>query len=81
MATRRPTRRVERAVRDLVRSVVPPDASHLDLAVQALVVAEAAEALARAEIAAARDLDGASWADVGAALGVTRQAAHERFRG
>jgi hypothetical protein len=29
---------------------------------------------------AARELDAASWADVGAGLGMTRQAAHERFR-
>ena len=29
---------------------------------------------------AARELDGASWADVGTALGMTRQSAHERFR-
>jgi hypothetical protein len=29
---------------------------------------------------AARKEDGASWEDVGRALGITRQAAHERFR-
>lgn len=54
--------------------------AHLDRALAALRLSEAAERLARAEVIAARELDGASWADVGKALGVSRQTAHERFR-
>ncbi len=40
----------------------------------------AADWLARAEVMAARKHEDASWADVGQALGINRQAAHERFR-
>lgn len=54
--------------------------SHLRIAVAALGIAQAAERLARAEIIAARELDGVTWEEVGAALGVSRQTAHERFR-
>lgn len=53
---------------------------HLDRAVAALRLAAEADTYARAEVMAARELDSASWADVGLALGITRQAAHERFR-
>ena len=54
--------------------------THLDRAVAALELSAAAERYARAEVIAARELDGASWADVGKAFGVSRQTAHERFR-
>ncbi len=53
---------------------------HLDKAVLSLRLAEAADWLARVEVMAAREHDGASWANVGQALGINRQAAHERFR-
>ena len=60
----------------------PKDAPsrHLEVAAAALALAEAADRLARAEIIAARDEDEATWEQVGEALGITRQAAHERFR-
>ena len=54
--------------------------SHLERAAAALEVSEAAERLARVEVMAARSGDGVSWQDVGDALGVSRQTAHERFR-
>lgn len=76
---RRPRRSIEDAVAELVASLARPGA-HLDRAVVALAVAGEAERVARAEVIAARELDGASWADVGKALGVSRQTAHERFR-
>lgn len=53
---------------------------HLDAAAAALVLAEAADRLARSEVMAAREIDGATWEQVGMALGMSRQAAHERFR-
>lgn len=56
------------------------EASHLERAAVALRLAAEADTYARAEVMAARELDGASWADVGTELGMTRQAAHERFR-
>ena len=77
------TRRKQARVEDLVRDVVASETglgTHLDRAVAALELSAAAERYARAEVIAARDLDGASWADVGKALGVSRQSAHERFR-
>ena len=37
------------------------------------------ERISRTEVMAARE-DGATWAEVGDAFGVTRQGAHERFR-
>jgi hypothetical protein len=54
--------------------------SHLPTAVLASKVAEEAQWLARAEVMAARDEDGATWEDIGTAFGVSRQTAHERFR-
>lgn len=53
---------------------------HLDAAAAALMLADAADRLARAEVMAARDIDGATWEQVGIALGMSRQSAHERFR-
>lgn len=53
---------------------------HLNLAVAALALAEAADRLAREEVMAAREHDGATWEQVGDAIGVSRQSAHERFR-
>ncbi len=77
------SRRKRPSIDDIVRNVVAAEAelgAHLDHAVVALELSEAAERYARAEVIAARELDGASWADVGKALGVSRQTAHERFR-
>lgn len=70
---------VDGAVARLVRDLAVAKASHLDRAVLAMRLAEAAERLARVEVAAARD-GGATWQDVGDAFGTNRQAAHERFR-
>lgn len=53
---------------------------HLDAAATALLLAEVADRLARAEVMAAREVDGATWQQVGTALGMSRQSAHERFR-
>jgi hypothetical protein len=63
--------------RDRNREVVQPRA--LDLAVLALEVGQAMEVIAAEHVAAARDLDGATWSDVGDALGITMQSAHARF--
>ena len=70
---------IDQVVAELVASLAGPGA-HLDRAVVALKVAAESERLARAEVVAAREIDGASWTDVGKALGVSRQTAHERFR-
>lgn len=84
MATKQPDKKLERAVRDLVESLAgshqKAKATHLDKAVLSLQLAETSDWIARAEVMAAREHDDASWADVGQALGVNRQAAHERFR-
>lgn len=74
---KRPT--IDEVVRDVIGDEAGP-VVHLDRAIAALRLSDAAERLARAEVIAARELDGASWADVGKALGVSRQTAHERFR-
>lgn len=75
-------RAVHRAVADLLvsQSDVEVHSQHLRTAAAALALAQAADRLARAEIVLARDEDGATWEDVGEALGISRQAAHERFR-
>lgn len=52
----------------------------LRVAVAARALADAADRLARVEVLAARELDGATWEQVGEAFGVSRQSAHERFR-
>lgn len=73
------------AVRRLLSSRLVPTRRvegqpHLDAAAAALLLADAADRLARAEVMAARDIDGATWEQVGIALGMSRQSAHERFR-
>lgn len=79
VASRRKRPSLDDLVRDLVASQADPGA-HLDRVVVALQLSAAADQYARAAVLAARELDGASWADVGNALGVSRQTAHERFR-
>ncbi len=49
-------------------------------AVLAVRLAEALELLAAEEVARAREHDGLSWADVGAAFDTSPQSAHTRFR-
>jgi hypothetical protein len=80
---------VESAVRAAVQELAASPAfrgtardgqPHLRLAAAALAVADAADRLAREEVMAARQRDSATWEMVGDALGVSRQAAHERFR-
>jgi hypothetical protein len=74
-------RALSAAVEDIARGQPAEAVSrHLEVAAAALALAEAADRLARAEIIAARDEDEATWEQVGEALGITRQAAHERFR-
>ena len=53
--------------------------SHLDMAVLADSISHQVRALARQLVARARS-DGATWAEIGAAFGVTRQAALRRWR-
>ena len=53
---------------------------HLARALVAERLAAVAAHRVRAEVAAARDRDGASWEDVGQAFGVSSHDAHERFR-
>jgi uncharacterized protein (DUF849 family) len=71
---------IKSMVRDWVTAEGGDPTSHLDRAAAALRIAAEADTFARAEVVAARELDSASWADVGDALGISRQAAHERFR-
>src|SRR5437879_5592732 len=79
-----PTARgVERAIHDALAALLPSNLGeqpHLTRAVLAARLATAATRLSRAEVMAARDRDGATWEDVADAFGVSRQAAHERFR-
>lgn len=79
VASRQKRPSIDDMVRDLVSMQAEPGA-HLDRAVVALQISDAADRYARAEVLAARQFDGASWAAVGKALGVSRQTAHERFR-
>jgi hypothetical protein len=77
------TRTIDQAVREALAALLPRtlgDQPHLTRAVIADRIAAAATRLSRAEVMAARDHDGATWDDVADAFGVTRQAAHERFR-
>src|SRR4051812_17783908 len=73
-------RRIADELSRLIRQLSGEGSSRLERATLALRVADAADRVARTTIEAARAIDGASWTDVGAALGVTRQTAHERFR-
>jgi hypothetical protein len=50
-------------------------------AVLAVRLAEALELLASHEITEARERNGLTWADVGAAFGTSAQSAHTRYRG
>lgn len=52
---------------------------NLDLAVLALELSQVMEAVAAEHVMSARQDDGATWEDVGAAFGVTMQSAHARF--
>src|SRR3546814_13142319 len=82
VASRAPgSRAVGRAVVELVSSLVAAgsDRSHLERARIAARIAAAAERISRTEVMAARE-EGATWAEVGKAFGVTRQGAHERLR-
>lgn len=54
--------------------------SPLAMAVLADQIAEQVHELARSLVSLARSEDGASWADIGQAFGVTRQAALRRWR-
>lgn len=72
---------IDRALSELARRVAGERSSRLERAAALLRIAEAADRLARANVTTAREQDGASWADVGEALGVSRQTAHERYRG
>jgi hypothetical protein len=80
MAPTKSDRHVREQLSELAREVAGSGSSHLERAAALLRIAEAADRLARAEVTAARAQDGASWADVGEALGVSRQTAHERYR-
>src|SRR5690242_3340073 len=62
-------RKVKDQLSDLARSLAGPRSSRLERAAALLQIADAADRLARAEVATAREQDGASWADVGKALG------------
>lgn len=73
-------REVDRSLSELARRLAGERSSRLERAAALLRIAEAADRLARAQVTAAREQDGASWADVGEALGVSRQTAHERYR-
>lgn len=73
-------RQLKAQLTDMARAVAGPTSSRLERAAVLLRIAEAADRLARAEVTTAREQDGASWAEVGAALGVSRQTAHERYR-
>jgi hypothetical protein len=84
IATRRRTTDLELRLRELsveltrAKPAGTPRA-HLDIAVTAMKIVEVADRIARAEIMAAREFDGLTWADVGKAFGVSTQTAHERF--
>jgi len=76
-------RRIDAAVQDVLSAVLPADPGdqpRLARAVLAQRLAAAATRISRAEVMAARDHDGATWEEVAQAFGISRQAAHERFR-
>ncbi len=51
----------------------------LALAKLAIAAQEALEVLAAKEVAAARDLEGSTWEQVGVVFGISTQSAHHRF--
>jgi hypothetical protein len=53
---------------------------HLDLAVLAIELGQAMEAIAAEYVAKARETDGVTWEQVGEVFGTTMQSAHARFR-
>lgn len=57
----------------------PAAPSYLEMAVLADEISQKLHELARAMIVASRDTERSSWADVGDAFGVTRQAAMRRW--
>jgi len=69
----------EREVERLVQRLAGRGASSLGRAVAASCLADLATRLSRANVMSARD-EGATWAEIAAAFGVTTQTAHERFR-
>ncbi len=76
-------RRIEAAAEEALGAVLPADLGDQPKLVRAVLaqrLAVAATRLSRAEVMAARDHDGATWDDVAQAFGISRQAAHERFR-
>ena len=86
-SSREPDRRVAQALDAAISSLVSASGGeddevsrHLQVAAAALALAGAADRLAREEILVARDVDGATWEQVGEALGISRQGAFERFR-
>lgn len=79
VANRNRGSQTDRVVAGIVKELAAADSGHLDRAVVAMSVVDAAERLARVEVAAAR-ASGATWQEIGDAFGTNRQAAHERFR-
>src|SRR5262245_16004887 len=75
-------RAIDAALKAALAQLVPDGASetHMMRAVLADRLASAATRLSRTAVMAAREFDGATWDDVADAFGVSRQAAHERFR-
>ena len=76
-------RRIDAAVDAALAAVLPVDLGDQPKLVRTVLaqrLAAAATRLSRAEVMAARDHDGATWDDVAQAFGISRQAAHERFR-
>lgn len=71
---------LQRRLDDLLDEVSAGTSDHLERAVLAAKLSECADRLARVEVMSARELDGATWAEVGRAFGVSTQTAHERFR-
>lgn len=80
--TREVARALDRALESLLRARDGEEgpSRHLRVAAAALALADAADRLAREEILLARDVDGATWEQVGEALGISKQGAFERFR-
>jgi hypothetical protein len=74
MATKSPVRRISVALGDL--DVADGPISRLDAARR---LREAAEELEAAEVVAARKA-GATWIEIGACYGLTKQGAQQRFR-